>query len=149
MARDTKDDIYIDKMIQQINDAASDKGYNQAQKLNFVIAFIQNLPYTVDSVTTPYDEYPRYLIETLFNRGGDCEDASIVVAALLDGMGYDVCLISLKGHMAVSVALAGVTGSYYEYGGEKYFYLETTGDGWQIGQVPSRITERTAKIYPL
>ena len=153
MAKDPKDDSYIDYMLQQINNAAVEKHYSDVQKLNFVIAFVQSLPYTVDKVTTPYDEYPRYPIETLFDRGGDCEDTSILVAALLDRMGYDVCLLHLKyaGHMAVGVSTTNVNvqGSYYEYNGKKYFYLETTGDGFQIGQTPSSITDTRATLYPL
>ena len=151
MAKDSKDDSYIDQMIQQINSAAIAKQYNAVQKLNFVIAFVQSLPYTVDIETTPYDEYPRYPIETLFDRGGDCEDTSILVAALLDRMGYDVALLLLENakHMAVGILITGVYGTYYEYDGKKYFYIETTGDGWQIGQIPPSITDTRATIYPL
>jgi len=151
MAKDPQDDLYIDQLIQKINSVASKKGFTEAQKLNFVIAFAQNLPYTVDIETTPSDEYPRYPIETLFDRGGDCEDTSILVAAILDRMGYDVALLHLKNaqHMAVGVSLPGTYGSYYEYDGKKYFYLETTNVGWQIGQIPPSFTDRRAYVYPL
>lgn len=151
MAKDSKDDPYINQMVQRINDAALKKRYTEVQKLNFVIAFVQNLPYTVDIETTPYDEYPRYPLETLFDRGGDCEDTSILVAALLDRMGYDVALLLLENarHMAVGVSLSGAYGSYYEYDSKKYFYLETTGEGWVIGQIPPSITDVTAYVYPI
>lgn len=149
MAKDPKDDPYIDEMIQQINIAAM--GFTEFEKVNFVIAFVQSLTYTVDIETTPYDEYPRYPVETLFDRGGDCEDTSILVAALLDRMGYDVALLLLKNakHMAVGVSIAPTYGLYYEYDGKKYYYLETTGEGWQIGQIPPDITDTRAQIYPL
>ena len=151
MAKDTDDDIYIDKMVQQINSAAMKAGYTEFQKINFVIAFVQSLPYTVDNETKPYDEYPRYPLETLFDRGGDCEDTSILVAALLDRMGYDVALLWLENakHIAVGVSVPGTYGSYYTHGSKKYYYLETTGEGWQIGQIPPSITDTTAHIYPL
>ncbi len=151
MAKDPEDDLYIDMMVQWINSAALEKRFTEVQKLNFVIAFVQSLPYTVDVETTPYDEYPRYPIETLFDRGGDCEDSSILVAALLDRMGYDVALLHLENaeHMAVGISITGNYGSYYEYDSKKYFYLETTGEGWQIGQIPPGITDTTARIYPV
>ena len=103
------------------------------------------------SVTTEWNEYPRYPLETLFDRGGDCEDTSILVAALLDRMGYDICLLILSkaNHCAVGVSLDGVTGSYYNHDGKKYYYLETTGEGWEIGDIPSSITETYAYIYPI
>ncbi len=151
MARDPNDDFYINYMAQEINAAALGKGYTDLQKVNLTIAFVQNLPYTVDIETTPYDEYPRYPIETLFDRGGDCEDTSILVAALLDRLGYDVALLLLHNarHAAVGVQIPGASGSYYNYDGEDYYYLETTGDGWQIGQIPPDITDTSAAIYPL
>jgi len=151
MARDPMDDSYIDDMVQEIDKAATEKHFTEVQKLNFVIAFVQSLPYTVDIETKPYDEYPRYPIETLFDRGGDCEDTSILVAALLDRLGYDVALLHLKNakHMAVGVSVPSTYGSYYEYEGKKYFYLETTGEGWEVGQIPPSITDTHAHIYPL
>ncbi len=150
MAKDPKDDSYVDQLVQLLNTASMKQGFTESQKVNFVVAFIQSLPYTVDSVTTPYKEYPRYPIQTLFDRGGDCEDTSILAATLLDRMGYDVALLHLRDarHMAVGVSTA-VTGSYYEYKGKKYYYLETTGDGWQIGQIPSSITSKSANVYPI
>ena len=151
LAKDPQDDNYINYMIKKINEAAKSHSYSIDETLNFVIAFVQSLPYTVDIETTPFDEYPRYPIETLFNRGGDCEDTSILVAALLDNMGLDVALLCLKdaSHMAVGVAISGAYGTYYEYNGKKYYYLETTGEGWTIGQIPPGIIERKAYVYPL
>lgn len=153
LAKDPSDDAYIDQMVQQINRAAIGARFLETEKVNFVIAFVQSLPYTVDNVTTPYNEYPRYPLETLFDRGGDCEDTSILVAALLDRMGYDVALLALPEgkHMAVGVNIPGAYGSYYAYrdSGKKYFYLETTGDGWKIGEMPPEYKEMSAYIYPL
>jgi hypothetical protein len=63
-------------------------------------------------------------------------------------MGYDVALIALPRHMAVGVNISAY-GSYYEYGSKKYFYLETTGDGWKIGEIPVEYQNLTARIYPV
>ena len=149
LVTDPDDDYYITSMVQRINEAAYKEGFSESEKVNFVIAFVQSLPYTVDSVTTDWDEYPRYPIETLFDRGGDCEDTSILVAALLDRLGYEVCLIFPvdKNHCAVGVAIEGIYGSYYEYEGTRYFYLETTGEGWEIGEIPPDYQDSSAYIY--
>lgn len=151
MAKDPEDDPYIDQLIEQINDAALAGGSTEIEKLNFVISFVQSLPYTVDIETTPFDEYPRYPIETLFDRGGDCEDTSLLVAAILDRMGYDVAILLLRNafHMAVGIALPDGSGSYYQQNGKRYFYLETTGEGWQIGEFPPDITDSRGQVYPL
>jgi hypothetical protein len=151
LARDPQDDQYIDQIVEHINNAALQERFSRVEKLNFVVAFIQSLPYTEDSVTTPYDEYARYPIETLFDRGGDCEDTSILAAALLDRLGYDVAILVLENarHIAVGVSIPGAHGFYYEYEGKRYYYLETTGEGWAMGQIPPDISDTEAHIYPL
>jgi len=151
MVNDPDDDYYINSMVQGINNAAIRDGMSEIEKVNFVIDFVQSLPYTEDSVTTDWDEYPRYPLETLFDRGGDCEDTSILVAALLDRLGYDVCLIFPvdKNHCAVGIAIQGAYGSYYDHDGTKYYYLETTGEGWEIGDMPSDYEDSRAYIYPI
>jgi hypothetical protein len=68
------------------------------------------LEYTSDLVTEGYDEYPRYPIETLVDKGGDCEDTAILAASIIRGMGYGVVLLVFPktadspGHCAVGVA---------------------------------------------
>ena len=121
------------------------------QQLNYLISFVQSLPYTVDKETTLADEYPRYPVETLFDRGGDCEDTSILVATLPDNMGYDVALLHLKDdqHMAVGIVLPSGYGTYYGYNSKRYYYIETTGEGWGIGDFPPKLTGSNTFIYPL
>ncbi len=143
------DDAYLATIIEKFNIIAITNSLTEAEKINLVIAFVQSLPYTVDSVTTGFDEYPRYPAETLIDDGGDCEDTSILTAALLHAMNYDVILINPPEHMAVGVNIPGSYGYSWMYDDVKYFYLETTGDGWKIGELPNEYTESSAYLYPL
>ncbi len=145
------DDDYIEALAREIEEAGNRNGFSDWETVNLAISFVQSLKYTSDNVTTPYDEYPRYPIETLVDRGGDCEDTSILTAAILNAMGYDVVLIQLPVHMAVGI-LGGedVQGTYFKDGDKKYFYLETTGEGWEIGEVPPQYSGiDTATIHHL
>ncbi len=144
------DDPYIGKFVETIRQAAAAKGLTEWQTIELTMAFVQNLPYKVDSVTTPFDEYPRYPIETIVDGGGDCEDTSILLAALLDEMGYGVVLISPPSHMAVGLKCADNTyGTSWSYKGAKYYYIESTGFGSRIGEVPKEYANSSASIYPL
>lgn len=143
------DDEYVRVIVEKFNFIAIDEGYTEAEKVNLVISFVQSLPYTSDKVTTPFDEYPRYPLETLVDGGGDCEDSSILTAALLDKLNYDVMLLGLPTHMAVGVYIEGVEGSYYPYDSREYFYLETTSEGWRLGEIPSEYKGASAYLYPL
>lgn len=142
------DDAEIGSLADEFRDAARQRRFSAAEQVALAAAFVQSLPYTEDTVTTTYDEYPRYPVETLIDNGGDCEDTSILLAAILDSLGYDVVLIIFPDqHAAVGVAVDGVAGTYYEQAGTKYFYLETTDTGWGIGQVPDDVQGLTAHIF--
>jgi len=144
------DDIYIKQLVKIIENSAVERGFDEYQIVEFTIAFVQSLPYTVDSVTSPFDEYPRYPIETLVDSSGDCEDTSILLASLLSEMGYGVVLIALPRHMAVGVKGGdNIYGTYWKYEDNKYYYIETTGFGRRIGELPEEYTGTSAKIYPL
>jgi hypothetical protein len=142
------DDEFINTINRKFNLIALEENLTEEQKINLIISFVQNLPYTVDNVTTIYDEYPRYPLETLIDNGGDCEDSSILTASLLNSMNYDVILINPPGHMAVGVNLE-TDGSYWEYDGNPYYYIETTAGGWKIGDLPEEYQESTAYLYAL
>jgi hypothetical protein len=142
------DDEFINTIIRKFNYIALEEHLTEDQKINLVISFVQSLPYTVDSVTTPFDEYPRYPLETLIDNGGDCEDTSILAASLLHSMNYDVILINPPQHVAVGVHV-DANGHYWTFEDKKYFYLETTGEGWLIGEVPDDYYGVTAYLYGL
>ncbi len=144
------DDIYIERLVEIINEVAAREEYEKYQTVEFATAFVQSLPYTADSVTTPHDNYPRYPVETLVDNGGDCEDTSILLASLLNSMGYGVVLIELPEHYAVGVKGGeNIYGTHYEYEGDNYYYIETTGAGWRIGQLPDAYEDASARIHPM
>ena len=151
MAKDTKDDSYIYQVAYVLNEPYLDGDINEVQTLDYVITFIRNMPYIVTNIATPYDGIPRYPLETLFEREGDSEDTSILVAGLLHRMGYDVALLVIEDaqHMAVGVSLPGDHGSYFEYNGKQYFYLETTQLGWSLGEIPAYYQGSVAQVFPL
>lgn len=142
------DDNIIGDLVDEIERVALREAFGELEKVEFVAAFVQSFPYTSDSVTTSYDEYPRYPIETLVDSGGDCEDTSILIASLLNSMNYGVTIIILPDHCAIGVLGGeGIYGSYYEYEGGKYYYVETTNTGWGIGEIPDEHKGATANLY--
>lgn len=140
----TDDNAYIESLAEALNDVADEEDWSSYQLVSFTLAFVQSLEYTEDDVTTGYDEYPRYPIETLVDEGGDCEDSSVLFASLIqaDPINIDAILLILPAeapeHMAAGVAGgSGIHGTYYEYDGRNYYYCETTGEGWMLGDIPS------------
>lgn len=157
LANDPDDDIYINQAVEYFEQVAWQEGFSNEERLNFVLAFVQDLPYKSDIITAPYDEYPRYPVETLFDHGGDCEDTSILAASLLSEMGYDVVLLELidangiSNHMALGINLPMEHGKFFQFRDtdRRYFYVETTGGHWKIGDIPSEYRGELGRICPI
>ena len=124
------------------------RGWSKQDRVDFVLSFVQSLPYTLDDVTTGYDEFRRYAIETLIEGGGDCEDTTILVGAILRGLGEKTALIFTPGHIALGVS-GNFTGTSVPYDGTEYYYCETTGTGWTVGDLPSSSGMTVTNIIPL
>jgi len=148
----TTKDAYIQTLAKELNNSANGLGYSSFDTISFVLSFVQSLPYTSDSVTTGRDEYPRFPIETLVDDGGDCEDTSILFATLTLIMGYGTVYINPPDHYAVGILGDNLHGTYWTYpeGSNKtYYYCETTGDNFMIGQLPDEFKGQSAYIYPI
>ena len=142
------------KLLKKLTEAIIEKApQNPKERIEFVAAFVQgSVPYVSDGE----GEYPKYPIETMV-EGGDCEDKSILLAALLRAMGYKTALLDIKsvlfmneptGHIAVGVECLDCQGSYYLKDGIKYLYLESTKPGWLIGEIPNSL-DFDSKKYPV
>jgi hypothetical protein len=148
----TTQDYYIKVLADKLNQSASEMGYGSYDKVSFVLAFVQSLPYTSDNVTEGYNEYPRFPIETLVDDGGDCEDTAILFATITLIMGFGTVYINPPDHYAVGILGNNLQGTYWEYpkdSNRTYYYCETTGNGFKIGQLPEEFTGQTAYVYPI
>jgi len=144
------DDPFIDALAKVLLEQSQREGFSEYESLSFALAFVQSLPYARDDVTTAFDEYPRYPVETLVDDGGDCEDTSILFASLVLAMGFGAIMVSPPGHMAVGVAAAAtVQGAAYTYRDQRYIYAETTGDDYSIGQIPDEYASTKVSVYDL
>jgi len=148
----TTEDYYVKILAQKLNETTNTLGYGSYDQVSFVLAFVQSLPYTSDNVTEGYNEYPRFPIETLVDGGGDCEDTSILFATITLILGYGTVYINPTDHYAVGILGNNLRGTYWEYpqgSTRTYYYCETTGDGFKIGQLPEEFQGKDAYIYSI
>lgn len=151
------DDDWMEDIANLFIEEANEKGWDESYYVPFALSFVQSMPYTSDKLTTGYDEYPRYPVETIVDEGGDCEDTSILFASIVREMGYGVVLLKLEQdeHMAVGVRISqsfiNNWNHYYPLtyytasDGSMYAYCETTAGGWELGQMPDGLVG-TAQI---
>ncbi|MGB4027487.1 MAG: hypothetical protein WBK47_03985, partial [Acetomicrobium sp.] len=124
---------FVGYIAEWLNMQAEKENFDSVQKVEFVQCFVGGaIPYQV----TPGLQFPAHtLAET-----GKCSDKAILAAAILSNMGYKTALFNFEAqnHMTLGVALDN-TPCYapaigYEYNGIKYYFLEVTSPGWQLGQ---------------
>ena len=126
---------------------------SSADFASFIMAFVQgSITYQTDSEYTnkQYDEYWKYPLETLCDKKGDCEDTSILIAALLDASTkssdpsgtYDGGIFLIPGHAMGAVKTTDVS-EERKVSNERFGYypIESTTnnkgsfDGYVIGSI--------------
>jgi hypothetical protein len=149
-----EDDSFLEVLAGNLTSTAEAKGFDDLETLSFIAAFAQDEDSICYALEGAEGEYPKYPLETLVDQDGDCEDTCILLAALLQIMGYDVVLVNFPpgddesaGHMGLGVA-GDFSGVYYAYGGTNYYYLETT-DKWELGEIDDDYRDRQATLYTL
>jgi len=141
---ESKDHPFIEGFVKALKLVATEHDLNGWESIGMVASFVQSLGYVRES-----GEYPKFPVETLADKGGDCEDSAILLATLYDRMGYDVLLVNPPGHMAVALACRNCEGPAYEKDGRKYYYIETTGSGFKVGEIPKEYRETKDKLFRL
>jgi hypothetical protein len=132
----TSGDPVVVDLARKLKAIANSSGFDQEQTENLVLSFCQAIKYSYDNISEGADEFWRYSVETLYDETGDCEDKSILFASVTEAMGYDAVLLLMTGQMASGIALPGGSGTYVTDGGVNYYYGETTGVGWTVGELP-------------
>jgi hypothetical protein len=142
----TYNDPFIRDIAEKISEAAEKNNLN---KTYLAIAFVQSLDYVKD-IYTGYDDYPKYPVETFFEKNGDCEDTSYLLASIIRAMNIGCALISLPGHAAVGIwSDCKMPGTYYRVGDRCYYYAETTGEGWSLGEIPDAFKYTPATLIEI
>jgi hypothetical protein len=145
----TTDDAYMQSLATKINETATQEGYSSLQEANFALAFVQSIPYATDLNSTGYQDYPRFPIETLVDNVGDCKSHSILFATLTLMLGFNAVFINPPDHLAVGVLGNNLGGTYWTYNNQDYYYCETTGEGFSVGQLPTQFNGVGAYVYPI
>lgn len=108
-------DVYMKPFVDKIMDASpvSDERVRIATNL------VQHIHYG-NYKTSDYDWYYPY--ETLYYSAGVCADKSILLAYLLNNLGYDTVLFDYPDHMAVGIK----TYPEYDFYDTGYAFIEST-----------------------
>ena len=140
------DFIVVNDVVDDIQNALK-KAYESSGKTatgqdyaEFILAFVQECyGYMYDEVQYLQDEYFAFPMETIHNGNGDCEDTSILLAAIYESAGFDTGVFLIPGHAIAAVALNPYVAGDYDktqnvsvfsivQDGKTYYGCETTLD---------------------
>lgn len=69
-----------------------------------------------------------------------------MLVGILREMGYNTCFVWFDNHIGVGISDAERIGkTYFDVNGKKYFYVEATAQGWNLGDYPFD-SSQSAKI---
>lgn len=125
---DTHQEALYGRLLHAFSDLRDKKNLDSDRYVELITAFVQAIPYEHHPNGTP----PKFPVETIAEGTGDCDDKSLLLAALLSRAGYDVALLDFvnDSHMA-----AGIAADHNTFGSSGYAYIETTEIGF-VGSVP-------------
>jgi hypothetical protein len=132
----TSNDSIVEDIASKLLMIADHLDLDDVGTVNLALAFSQAITYKYDNESAGPEDYWRFPVETLWVRCGDCEDKSFLFASLVEEMGYDAVCLVFDDHLAVGVACADASGTYYNWYGSQYYYCETTAIGWEMGDIP-------------
>lgn len=118
MIDDPNQDQFYTGLQEQLRTIRSEMSLSDDEFADLMAVFVQSIPYE----TTP-ENPAKFPIETFAEKSGDCDDKSLLLAALLSREGFKTALFSFpnESHMAVGIACNG--SGYLNTG---YSYIETT-----------------------
>lgn len=115
------------------NKIFEEENFGSKDRVIFVVTFIQNIPY--DRPGGVLDLFPP--IGTLAYRFGDCDSKALLLYVILEKMNVDCAMLwSYKYKHAMLGVSVSRGGQYKSIKGKRYYFLETTYPGWQIGELP-------------
>jgi hypothetical protein len=133
-------------MIRDLRGLSASLGLDSDRYAELVVSAVQSLDYRTDPV---YLE-PKFPVETVGDVNGDCDDKTLLAAALLAREGYDVAILLFEDeqHVALGIRTNGST-----FGESGYALVETTTPtlfGWVPDTLNGSITlESEPMVIPI
>lgn len=129
---------YLRNLTKGINDVLEKENMPPGEKLIFLVTFIQNIEYQIPEITS-YGFLPPPA--SLAFKYGDCDTKALLLYGILEALNIDCVMYwSLEYRHAMLGVAANATGSAKMYDGKRFYFVETTYPGWDIGQLPPEVS---------
>ena len=137
-------DTSLAELVTKLRSTAAQNNWSDDQFLEFVISFIQYIPYDHSKVTANpgVNSNPYFPYETLYLDKGVCSDKTFLAVDLLRKLGYGAAILDFpdKNHTALGIACP----KEYSINNSGYCYAETT-NYFPLGVIPQNINSGQAQ----
>ena len=106
----TDTDNYVKELAKMLKEKT--EGMSDYDRINVLLAFTQYIEYVSDETSMGQAEYWKYPLETLYDNNGDCEDTSILFAAIGKAMGFDTAVMLFPGHATGAISIDSLNCEY-------------------------------------
>ena len=127
-------------------------GFSEEEALEFLMAFHHHGFKHKDDLETKQGEHTNFVEETLTAKYSDCEDQSVLFAALVRGvLGYDVIGLEYPNHVSVAVKGSNVEprGKIYKHKNKLYCEADPSYVGSKLGYVQPDLKKSSPKLIPV
>ena len=144
---DAIEGFYTD-ILKKIRHIKIAEGLSDEEYLEFLITFVQQIPYDSEAVK------PRFPVEVIYDMKGDCDEKSMLLIGLLAREGYDTALIIFPeyGHATAGIRIitSGDTSfrQFRSEDGRKYVFIESTALSY-IGEYPGYYEDAYTVVIPV
>lgn len=137
-ATEAHQEPFFDALLAALREVRENSRLDDSRFVELVVALAQSIRYEVD----PGDLAPKFPIETFADGYGDCDDKTLLAAALLSRSGFDVAVLFFapEEHVALGIRAPGL--GFRETG---YAYVELTTPSF-VGVPPDRLVGGTKLV---
>jgi len=137
MIQDPAQDELFHDLISQFRKIRYEYNLTDDEYVELIAAYVQSIEYY-----TTEEQLAKYPVETVFDRKGDCDDKSMLLAGLLSREGYNVSLILFEKDNHMVVGIASDDNLYLDCG---YAYLDIMD--YSFVGVPVNRLRGASKMY--
>lgn len=116
-----------------------DRGLKGEAAVDFLLGFCQKAFVYEDDAKTVRGEHANFCEETLASEKSDCEDRTVLLAALVRSiLRYNVVGLEFENHVSLAVEIPGATrtaGTMYQFNGANYISCDPSYIGGKVGDV--------------
>lgn len=113
--------VYADRVTSLACDYGENYHICQTKALYYFVR--DQFDYVSDPIAYDYIKSP---LESLYSRGGDCDDAAVLLASMLEAVGIRTRLVFVPRHVYVEAYLVDAPSWYKSYKGQNWITLDAT-----------------------